>query len=125
MVNSNCRIVFRLAREPHACQDASHISEAGDNARHRIVGMNLVFQIDEARVLRRDKRLKHLPHRHDAVSYRDLALFALEVREVFHVHVKQPRTCIVNRLNHMGAGANRMSDVDAAPDARIHTLHRL
>src|SRR5271169_5177022 len=80
-----------LARESHACQDASHIREAGDHARHRIVGMNLILQIDVALVLSCDERFKHLPRWHDAVSHRDLALFALEVREVLNVHIEQPR----------------------------------
>src|SRR5580658_2915465 len=114
-----------LARESHAGQDASHISEAGDHARHRIVGMNLILQIDEALVLDRDERFKHLQHWHDAVSHRDLALFALEVREVLHVHVEQPRAHFVDCLNHIGAGTNRMPHIDTAADAWIHTLHGL
>src|SRR5437899_7866462 len=112
-----------LARESHARQDASHISEAGDHARHRIVGMNLIFQIDEALVPCRDEGFKHLPHWHDAVSHCDLALFALEVRKVLHVYVKEPWACFVDRLNDIRAGADRMPDIDAAADARIHTLH--
>ena len=31
-------------------EDAAHIGEAGDDARHWIVGMNFVFEIDEALV---------------------------------------------------------------------------
>src|ERR1700674_187108 len=114
-----------LPRIPQARQDASHISKAADNSRHRIVGMNLILQIDEALVLHRDKGFKHLPHWHDAVSHRDLALLALEVREVLHVHVKQPRARFADRLNHISTGTSRMPDIDAAPDARVHTLYRL
>jgi len=54
--------------------------------------MDLIFQVNEALVPRRDKGSKHLPHWHDAVSHRDLALFALEVREVFHVRGSIPFT---------------------------------
>src|ERR1700732_4358950 len=118
-------ICFGLARESHAGQDASHICQAGTHARPRIVGMNLILQIDEALVFRCDECFKHLPHWHDAVSHRDLALFALEVREVLHVNVKQPRARFADRLNHIGAGTSRMPDIDAAPHARIHTLYRL
>src|SRR6266446_9030453 len=114
-----------LPRVPQARQDASHISKAADNPRHRIVGMNLILQINEALVSHRDKRFKHLPHRHHAVSHRNLALFALEVRQVLHVNVKQPRACFADRLNHIRAGTSRMPDIDAAPDPRIHTLYRL
>src|SRR5437667_381188 len=87
--------------------------------------MNLILQIHEALVLDRTKGLKNFLHRHDALSHRHLALFALEAREVFHVHVKQPRTHLVNRLHDLRACANRMPNVDTAPHARIHTLHRL
>ena len=87
--------------------------------------MNLILQIDEASVLRCDERFKHLPHWNDAASHRDLALFALEAREVLHMHVEQPRACFLDRLHHIRAGANRMPHIDAAADARIHTIHRL
>src|SRR5208282_2970162 len=82
MDRANCRRVIpifdssrtksssALARESHACQDASYIGDAGDHARHRVVGMNLILQIDEALVFRGDERFKHLPHRHDTVSHR-------------------------------------------------------
>src|SRR5580704_4244840 len=79
---------FSLARESHARQEASHIGEAGDHARHRIVGMNLILQIDEALVFCCDEGFKHLPHWHDAVSHSDLAIFALEVREILQVYVE-------------------------------------
>jgi len=125
-VDQNLRLIrVAFALESHACQDASHTSEAGDHPRHRIVGMNLILQIDEALVLHCDERFKHLPHWHDAIPHRDLALFTLEVREVLHVHIEQPRACFVDRLNHIRAGTNRMPHIDAAADARIHTLHRL
>src|SRR6266481_4777444 len=48
-----------LSRVPQTLQDASHISKAADNPSHRIVGMNLILQIDEALVSHRNKRFKH------------------------------------------------------------------
>src|SRR5689334_18667049 len=114
-----------LPRVPQTRQDASHISKAAANPGHRIVGMNLILQIDEALVSHRNKRFKHLPHWHAAFSHRDLALFALKARQVLHVHVKQPRACFEHRLNHICAGTSRVADIDAAPHARIHVLHRL
>ena len=107
------------------CQDASHIGKAVDYAGHRIVGMNLILEIDEAFVLCRDQRFEHLPHRHDALSYRDLALLALKIRQVLHVHVEQPRSGLADRLHHIRAGASGVPDINAAADARIHTLDRL
>jgi hypothetical protein len=38
----------------------------------------------------------------------------------FMCMLKQPRADFVDRLHHVGAGANRVPDVDAAADARIH-----
>src|SRR5580704_2697720 len=101
------------------------MNKAAANAWHRIVGLNLILQIDETLVLCGDQGFKDLLYWHDAVSHRDLALFALEVRKVFHVYVKQPRACFADRLNHIGAGTSRMPDIDAASDARIHTLYGL
>src|SRR5580700_3670835 len=86
--------------------------------------MNLILQIDETLVLYRVKSFKNLLQRHDAFSYCHLALLALEVREVLHVYVKQPRAHLMDGLNHVRARANGMPDIYAAPDARIQTLYR-
>src|SRR5437667_5869774 len=86
-----------LARLHHPRQHAAHISKALDHARRWIVGMNLIFQVHEAFVLDRAKRLKNLLHRHDADPHRHLALFALEAREVLHMYVKQPRAHLADR----------------------------
>src|SRR5580704_16334821 len=110
-------------REPHPRQDASHIGEAGNNAWHRIIGTNLILQIDEAGILYCDEGFKHLSHWHNAIPHGDLALLALEVREVLHVYIEQSRAGVVDSLHHVRAGANRMPDIDAASYARIHTLH--
>ena len=45
--------------EAHACQHTAHISEAGDHARHRIIGVNLILQINKARVFYCDERFKN------------------------------------------------------------------
>src|SRR5216684_4461484 len=87
--------------------------------------MNLVLQIDEALVLHCGESFKNPLHRHDAVSHRHLTILALEVCEVLHMYVKQPRACRADRLNHIRAGPSRVPDVDTAPDARIHPLYRL
>src|ERR1700733_3657911 len=114
-----------LDRIPHAGQDTSHIGETADNARHRIVGMDFILQIHKALILYRGEGFKHPSHWHDAIAHCDLASLAFEVRKIFHVQVKQPRTCCVDRLNYICACANRMPNIDAAPHARIHVFHRL
>jgi hypothetical protein len=38
----------------HAREHAAHVGEAGDHARHGIVGVDLVLQIDEALIVGRD-----------------------------------------------------------------------
>src|ERR1700734_4471012 len=110
-------------REPHPRQDASHISEAGNNAWHRILGTNLILQIDEAWILYCNEGFKHLSHWHNAITHGDLALLALEVREVLHVYIEQSRAGIVDSLHHVRAGANRVPDIDAASDSAIPGLH--
>src|SRR5258708_17516293 len=79
-----------LSRIP-VLADAAHKSKAGNNAGHRIVGMNFVLEIYETFVAYGGKRFKNLLHRHDAFSHFHLALLAPEVREVLHVHVKEAR----------------------------------
>jgi hypothetical protein len=103
-----------MTRVSQARQDTSHVSKAADNAGHKIVRMNFILQIDEAFIFYRAKSFKNLLHRHDAVSHRDLTILILEIREVLHVYVKQPRARLTDSLNYIGA-ANRMSDVDATP----------
>src|SRR6266567_8604529 len=77
-------ILSRIARLP----DASHERKAGNNAGHRIVGMNFVLQIHETLVAYGGKRFKNLLNRHDSFSHLHLALLALEVGDVLHVQVK-------------------------------------
>ena len=52
----------------HARQHSPHVGEAGDNARHWIVGMNLIFEIDETRIAYRDQRFEDLAEGQNAVS---------------------------------------------------------
>ena len=49
----------------------------------------------------------------------------LKTRQVLHVHVEQPRSGFVNRLNHIRAGARCVTDIDAASHARVHILYCL
>src|SRR5258708_1616345 len=87
--------------------------------------MNLIFEVDKALVVGRDKRLEDLAYRHDSLTHGDLALLALEAGQILHMHVVQPRPNLVDGLHHIDPGTHRMPDVDAAPDARVVLLHRL
>src|SRR6266702_718672 len=40
----------------HAGQNTTLIGKAGNNPRHRIIPVNLIFEIDKARILDRDQR---------------------------------------------------------------------
>src|ERR1700745_220549 len=55
IVCRSAQVPSALDPVPHACQGASHVSETAYDARHRILGVNLVLQIDEALVLHRDE----------------------------------------------------------------------
>src|ERR1035441_10334522 len=109
----------------HARQNSPHIGKAGYDAGHWIVAMNLIFEIDKPLVLDGDEGLEHLAHRHQAVSHGDLTLLALEIRQILHVNVKQPRSHFADRLNYVCAGARRVADIDAASYARVHLPERL
>jgi len=76
-----------VALVSHARQHTSHISEAGNHTWHRVVGVNLIFEVHKALVVRRDERLEDLAERHDSLTHGDLALFALEAGQVLHMHV--------------------------------------
>ena len=53
----------------------------------------------------------------------DLAFFLVEIGEIFHVDIEYPGTDFANGLNDIGAGANGMADINAAPDARIQAFY--
>jgi hypothetical protein len=44
---------FMLLRGPvpHTCQDSSHVGKTADDARHGVIGMDFVFEIDEALIV--------------------------------------------------------------------------
>ena len=54
-------------------EHAAHVGEALDDAGHGIVGVNFVFEIDEALVVDVDERLEDLAEGHDAFADGDLA----------------------------------------------------
>src|SRR5579859_5836442 len=109
----------------HARQNAAHERNAFNHSRHRIVAVNLVLKIDKPFVASCDQCFEDLAYRHLALTNIYLAFLALEVCEVFDVHVKEPRAYIANGLDDIGAGAHCVPDIDAAADARIELFDRL
>src|SRR4029077_4664271 len=105
--------------------NASHIGKAAGHARHGIVRMNFILEINETPIPHGKKGFKDLPHRHDPFPHDDLTILALEISEVLHVHVKQAGACFADRPNHIRAGTSGMPDIDATPDAWIHVLYRI
>src|ERR1035437_8170582 len=69
----------------HPGQNSAHIAKALNHARHRIVAMNLVFQIHEARILDVDQRLENIADRQDPFADSHLA---------FAAHVDWPSPCV-------------------------------
>ena len=61
------------ARVAHAGKDAPHVGVALRHAGHGIVGVDLVFEVDEARVFLRDECLEDGADGHFAVANSDLA----------------------------------------------------
>src|SRR5256885_678241 len=76
--------------QAHACDDSAHVSKALGDAGHRIVFVDLVFEVDIAFVADIYKGAEDCRNRHDAVSNRNLTLFYLAVGEVFHVEIEKP-----------------------------------
>src|ERR1700722_9446036 len=97
--------------ESHPVQNTAHVSKALDDARHGIVAIDLILKIDKPFVVGRDQRLKDAFNRHDAVTNRNLALFAGEAGQVFHVNVEEPRAYLMNGLDHIGARAHTMAHI--------------
>src|ERR1035437_1932681 len=110
---------------PHAGQHAAHVGDAGDDAGHRVVAMNLVLQVNPARVFRFDQGFKYGSDGHDAFAYGYLALLGGEDGEVLYVHVVEARAGGVNGLDHIRACADRVAHVDAEDKAWFDALDGL
>src|SRR5271165_3395055 len=97
--------ILALSLIPHACQYAAHVGEALDDSGHGVVAVDFVFEIDVALVVDGNQCLEDGVDRHDAIANRDLALLAVEVGEVLHVHVEEARADLLDGGDHVGAGA--------------------
>src|SRR6267143_3048431 len=100
-------------RSRHAREHAALIGERLLHSRHRIVGLDLVLKIDISGVphcleLPEDFRNWNLSLPNDALTLRNL-----EVPQILGVHIQEARASIGNRVYDVGAGAHRVSHVDA------------
>ena len=87
--------------------------------------MDLVFEICEALILCGYEGFEYFSYWHFAFTYCYLAFFALNIFEIFHVDIEEARANFFDGLHYVGAGAGGVANIDAAADARIHSLHRL
>ena len=78
-----------LAFVAHAGEHSAHVGEARDDAGHRVVAVDLVFEIDEAWVVGVDEGLEDFADGHDAVADGDLAFFALKSVRSFMCMLKR------------------------------------
>jgi len=62
--------------ETHAGKNAAHVGKALRNTWHRIVSVDLVFEVDPPPVANGDERKKDVVDRHDALADSDLATLA-------------------------------------------------
>ena len=85
--------------------------------------MDFILKVDKALIFQGDKSLEYLMDWHFAVSDRDLALFGIEICEVLHVHIEETRAGGVDGLDDIGSGADGMSYIDTAADARVHAVN--
>jgi hypothetical protein len=106
----------------HTRQNASHVGERLDDSGHGIVAMHFVFEIDKTLVFRGNEGFEDFSHRHEALAYGNLTFLALEIGQVFHVHVEEAGTYFMDSFDNIGAGAHCVAYIDAAADARVHIL---
>src|SRR6202453_3301494 len=110
---------------PHTRKHAAHIGEAPGHAGHRVVGVDLVLQVDEAFVLNGDERFKDGADRHLAVTHGNLALLDVQVGQVLHMHVEEARSDFMDGLDDVRAGTLGVAYIDAAADSRDHVFDEL
>jgi hypothetical protein len=108
--------------EAEAGDDSAHVGEALDDSGHRVVGVDLVLEVDVAFVADVDESAEDGRDRHDAVAYSDLAFFDLTVGEVLDVHGVQAGAGFLDGDNRVRSRAHSVADVDAASDAGVHVL---
>src|SRR6202140_3793246 len=116
---------LRMDCIPHARKHAAHIGEAAGHAGHRVVGVDLVLQVDEAFVLIGDERFKDSADRHLAVTHCYLALLDVQVVQVLHMDVEEARSDFMDGLDDVCAGAHGVAYIDAAADSRVHVFDDL
>src|SRR5579883_91223 len=104
----------------HSGEHAAHIGEAFDHPGHRVVTVDLILQVYVALVFDGDERLKDGADRHFSVPYRHLALFDLQVGEVFHVNVKYPGSYFADGLDRVSPGTGTVAYINTAAHTRIH-----
>src|SRR5580700_902498 len=105
--------------ETHAGKNAAHVGKALRNTWHRIVSVDLVFEVDPPPVANGDERKKDVVDRHDALADSDLAVYARKVGKVLHVDVEDAGTDGAYRLRHISARPRSVSNVNATADARV------
>src|ERR1039457_298969 len=76
-----------ILRGPQAGQDAAHVEHGAQHAGQRVLGVDLVFQVDPALVIHLLELLENGGERHDALAHVALALPASEVAQVLDVNV--------------------------------------
>src|SRR5580704_6488205 len=104
-----------LRRAGSACQSSQHafqISYRVLRSGQRIFAIDLILQIDVSPVAGLPELFEDRDYRHHSFTHLALAVFLSPVLEVLHVKIEQPRTRVDDLLNHVGAGAHRMADVD-------------
>src|ERR1700761_4922010 len=106
-----------------------HVGEALLHARHDVIGMNFVFQIEAAVVFHADELQKDLRNGKLPFPDRNLAVARfhwiriMRVGEILAVDIKHARAGLRHRFHDIDTGARGVPDIYAAADARIHVLY--
>src|SRR3954465_5311194 len=106
-------------------RDAPHEGEGFPHTGHRILGLDLVLEIDIPLVTDGAELPENLGDGHLPFPYYALAVGRVEVAQILGVHVVDARSRSGNGADRVCARPYSMTEVDAQSHERIHPLDRL
>src|SRR5713101_8026707 len=117
--NSTAR-ASRCNRREHA----AHVRHRLDHPGQRVPGLDLVLEAHLPLIADVDQRFEESREIDHAAADFNLAFLLALHRQILHVHVVEAVAALTARLDGIGAGAQRVTDVDAEAETFVARLHR-
>src|SRR5437879_9585782 len=92
---------------------AAHVGERLLHPRQRVVGVDLVLEVDVPTVPDRLELLENLGDRDRSLTDDALAAFRRQIAQVLGVHVEHPRAAVGDQMTGVAAGADRAAGATA------------